>query len=135
MAPALFAGGQRPAQGRALTQPLEGRSSMAQFIALEVALELASALGPLLTAVQQHDRDLASQLRRAGASVASCFSEGALRTGGDRQHLFRTAGGSAAEVRTQLQIAVAWSYVADSEARPAIALADRCAALSWRLTR
>ena len=54
---------------------------MARFEALELALELARALGALLPQIQQHDRDLAAQLRRAGASVPSCLSEGAQRQG------------------------------------------------------
>ena len=107
---------------------------MARFAALDVAFELARALGPVLPQVAQHDRDLSSQLRRAGASVPSCLSEGAQRAGKDRLQLYRTAGGSAAEVRTQLELAVAGGYVGESAAAPAVALADRVVALAWRLT-
>ena len=39
------------------------------FHAHEVALEMAVALRPCLEALARHDRDLASQLRRAAASV------------------------------------------------------------------
>jgi len=53
---------------------------------------------------------MASQLRRAGTSVPSCLSEGAQRAGKDRLHLYRTSAGSAAEVRTQVELAVAWGY-------------------------
>ncbi len=52
---------------------------MAKFEALELAFELVVARGHVLPAVQTHDRDLASQLRRAGASVPSCLSEDAQR--------------------------------------------------------
>jgi four helix bundle protein len=107
---------------------------MTHFIALNVALELVEALGALLAQVQQHDPKLAAQLRAAGTSVPSCFSEGAQRTGRDRLHLYRTAGGSAAEVRTQLKIAVAWGFLPTAQAERALALADSCVALAWRLT-
>jgi four helix bundle protein len=107
---------------------------MARFEALEVAFALARALGPVLAQVAQHDRDLASQLRRAGASAPSCLSEGAQRAGKDRLQLYRTAGGSAAEVRTQVELAVAWGYLGESAAAPVLALADRVVAMAWRLT-
>ncbi len=47
------------------------------FEALDIAFELARALGPLLVSIGRYDRDLVSQIRRAGASVPSCLSEGA----------------------------------------------------------
>ena len=107
---------------------------MAKFIALDIAFQLARALGPVLSQVALHDRDLAGQLRRAGTSAPSCMSEGAQRAGKDRLHLYRTAGGSAAEVRTQLKVAVAWGYVDESVAAPVIELADRLVGIVWRLT-
>ncbi len=107
---------------------------MAGFEALEVAFELARALGCVLERVEQRDRDLASQLRRAGASVPSCLSEGSQRAGKDRLHLYRTSGGSAAEIRTQVELAVAWGYLDRPAAEPVLALADRVIALTWRLT-
>ena len=106
---------------------------MAKFEALELALQLARALGNVLPQVQQHDRDMASQLRRAGTSVPSCLSEGAQRAGRDRIQLYRTSAGSAAEVRTQLELAVAWGYLERASAAPVQALADRVVAITWRL--
>src|SRR5450432_1781750 len=107
---------------------------MNRFVALKVALELVHALGALLPTIRQHDKDLASQLRRAGSSIPSCLAEGNKRVGRDRLHLFRLAGGSAAEVHTQLEIAVAWGYVSRTDIEAALALADRAGALAWRLT-
>lgn len=106
----------------------------ATFQALEVALQLIVAVRPLIPAIAKHDPDLAKQLRKACTSVPSCFSEGAQRRGRDRQHLYRVSGGSAAEVHTQLAIAVAWGYVGQSAVSPAQQLADRCVALAYRLT-
>ena len=105
-----------------------------KFEALEVALELARALGRVLERVQRCDRDMAGQLRRAGASVPSCLSEGAQRTGKDRFHLYRTSAGSAAEIRTQVQLALAWGYLDAETVAPIEALADRVVAITWRLT-
>jgi four helix bundle protein len=87
-----------------------------QRFALELAFELARALREPLGIIARHDRDLSCQLRRAGGSVASCLSEGAQRCGKDRLHLYRVSAGSAAEVRTQLQLATAWGYL-DQQAR------------------
>ena len=106
---------------------------MARFEALHLAHELAGALGALLPQIQRHDRDLALQLRRACASAPSCLSEGAQRSGGDRLQLYRTAAGSAAEVHTQLRLAVAWHYVDLGAAQEALDLADRVVAITWRL--
>jgi four helix bundle protein len=66
--------------------------------------------------------------------VPSCLSEGSQRAGQDRLQLYRTGAGSAAEVKTQLEIAVAWGYVEAQRAEPALALADRVVAITWRLT-
>ena len=107
---------------------------MAKFEALEIAFELAEALGHVLPMVQKHDRDLASQLRRAGVSVPSCLSEGAQRAGRDRLQLYRTSAGSAAEIRTQVRLAVAWGYLDRASADKVAELADRVVAMTWRLT-
>ena len=108
---------------------------MAHFEALQLALELASELRLIVKRIAQHDRDLASQVRRAATSVASCLSEGAQRTGKDRLHLFRISAGSAAEIKTQLKLALAWGYVECQQAARALTLADRMVAITWRLTR
>jgi len=107
---------------------------MAYFEALQLALKLAEALGPLLVRLQQHDRDLASQIRRAATSVASGLSEGSGRTGKDRQHLYRISAGSAAEVKIQLQLAITWGTLDAASTSAALALADRVVAITWRLT-
>ena len=108
---------------------------MANFEALELALELARQLGKVLERIQHQDRDMASQLRRAATSVPSCLSEGSQRIGRDRLHLYRISAGSAAEVKVQLQLAVAWGYVEAEQAEHVLQLADRMVAITWRLTR
>ena len=74
------------------------------------------------------------QLRRAAASIASNFSEGSQRVGGDRLHQYRIAAGSAAEARVQLRLAVAWGYIDREVAEPSVQLADRLVGLGWALT-
>jgi four helix bundle protein len=107
---------------------------MAKFEALEVALEMVRELAKLLPAIERHDKALARQIREAGSSSPACFAEGARRVGRDRLHLYRVAGGSAAEVVVHLRTAVAWTYVTEAQAKPAADLGDRVAAMGWRLT-
>ena len=106
---------------------------MAKFEALELALELAAALGKLLPHIQKHDRDMVGQLKRAGTSAPACLSEGAQRAGKDRLQMYRTSGGSAAEIRTHVQVAIAWGYVTTEAAADTLNLADRLVAMTWRL--
>jgi four helix bundle protein len=106
-----------------------------RFRTLDAAVELISLLREPVAAIARRDRDLADQLRRAATSVPSNISEGAQRTGKDRLHFFRIAAGSAAEVRTQLQIAVAWGDIDEAAAKAPLELVDRALAMLWKLTR
>jgi four helix bundle protein len=85
------------------------------------------------SSVEKKDRDLASQIRRAAASITLNLREGAERRGKDREHLWRIAAGSAAEVDEALHIALAWDYAPAELVTPAQALASRVIALLWRL--
>ena len=62
------------------------------------------------------------------------LAEGAHRAGRDRLYLYTVAGGSAAEVRTHLAVAAALGYVPDADTVEPDRLADRAAAMAWRLT-
>jgi four helix bundle protein len=106
-----------------------------RFHALESAIELASVIAPHIKRLERREKSLAEQLRRAVTSAASCLAEGNRRVGKDRIHLFRTAEGSAAEVHTQLRIAVALGAIGNDDAKAAIELADRVAAMCFGLTR
>jgi four helix bundle protein len=101
------------------------------FIAYEVALELITALRPIVPIIQQQDSDLADQLRRAGSSVVLNLAEGNRSAKGNKQKHFAIAHGSASEVRAALQTAVAWGWIDVSMAAPAVL--DRLMALLWRL--
>ena len=64
---------------------------------------------------------------------SACLSEGARRVGKDRLQLYRTSGGSAAEIRTHVKVAIAWGYVTTEAATDTLHLADRLVAMTWRL--
>jgi four helix bundle protein len=104
------------------------------FDALDTAIQLVAALRAPLVRLQQHDRDLTSQTRRAASSVALNLGEGQRRAGADRVHCFRIAAGSAAEVGVALRVAEAWGHLDAAGLTEARALLDRVLAMTWRLT-
>ena len=104
------------------------------FDALDTAIQLVAALRAPFGRVQQHDRDLAGQARRAASSVALNLREGQRRSGRDRLQHFRIAAGSAAEVSVALRVAEAWGYLDGAGLAEVRALLDRLQAMTWRLT-
>ena len=104
------------------------------FDAYDFAIELVRQCKPLVERVATRDASLADQLKRAATSVALNLAEGRRRAGKDRLHLWRVAGGSAAEVRAGLEVADAWGYLDSGAANEAVALCDRLGAITWRLT-
>ena len=105
------------------------------FDALTCSLDLVRTLAPIVRIIGSHDGKLADQVRRAASGIGLTLAEGAERRGRDRLHLFRTALGSAAEVRTALAIAVAWGYLTPADTADADAMLDRIRAMTWRLAR
>jgi four helix bundle protein len=102
------------------------------FICQEKAIQLVTKLQPLVPIIERHDRDLADQLRRAGASVVLNLAEGSGSAKGNRAKHFAIARGSAAEVKAALRLAVAWRWVEERDTEPA--LLDEVLAMLWRLT-
>ena len=102
--------------------------------AYDVSVELIRRLRGLVAHIQTSDGDLANQIRRAASSVPLNLSEAQRRVGRDRSHLFRIAAGSATELRAALQVAEAWGYVGAADLAEPLALIDRLAAMTWRLT-
>ena len=101
--------------------------------AYDRSLQLLRSLVPVLKALATQDPELTKQLRRAAQSVGQNLSEGNQRAGKDRRHLFRIALGSAAEVTTALQQAVALESLAPAQVAEALELADRIRAMTYRL--
>ena len=104
------------------------------FEVYEVSKEAVRELRPLLKTVQEHDRDLARQMRRASSSTILNIAEGWRRLGRDRRQHYVIAAGSNAEVRAALDVCDALGYL-DSESFAAVdALLDRVSAMLYRLT-
>ena len=76
---------------------------------------LLSTLRPVIAGISRQDRDLARQLRRAATSVLLNLAEGSGQRGGHRRERYRTALGSAWEVRACIDAGVALGYVDEPE--------------------
>ena len=96
---------------------------------LDVSLDAVRALRPLVVVVQRHDRDLASQLRRAASSIVLNVAEGNRSQGANARVRFFTAAGSTSETRAALKLAVAWGYTSVELATESEALLDRTAGM------
>ena len=80
------------------------------------SLQMLTALRPVATKIEMHDRDLGRQLRRAATSVVLNIGEGSGNSGGTRRERYRTALGSARESTACLDAAVALGYVDEIDA-------------------
>jgi len=100
-----------------------------------LSLEMIAALRLLVERIRKHDRSLADQIVRAASSVALNIGEANGSDPGNRRARLHTAAGSASEVRSALQVAVAWGYVPPAQAQEADALVDRVLAMLFRLRR
>ena len=85
---------------------------------------------PLVEAIAHHDRELASQARRALSSVLLNAAEGFGSRGGNARLRFHSARGSLYEARAALECAIVWGYV---EAARAEAILAELHALGGRL--
>ena len=102
------------------------------FIAYEVSVQLVQSIRPLMPVIEQADRDLADQLRRAASSVVLNLAEGQRSAKGNRQKHYSIAHGSANEVKAALELACAWGTLADAQRQRDIL--DRLLGLLWGLT-
>ena len=105
-----------------------------RFDLYDVTLEMIGTLRPLVERLRQRDRDQALQLKKAANSVLANVAEGSRRQGRDRLHCWTIAAGSAAEVRVQIEAALAWGDVDPDITTAALGLLDRALAMLWRLT-
>jgi four helix bundle protein len=95
-------------------------------------IEVLKMLAPIIREIARHDADLARQARRAASSIALNTAEAHGSSGGNERMRFRSALGSAHEVRACLDVAEALGYIdpVDPRLRDAI---DRIAATLYRL--
>jgi len=68
-------------------------------------------LKPVLAIIARHDKDLERQVRRAACSVVLNIAEGEHSSDGHRRERFRTARGSAGEVRGGVDAAEAFGLI------------------------
>jgi four helix bundle protein len=103
------------------------------FEAKEMAKQIVIEIRPMLVEIKKRDADLFDQAYRAAKSMALNVAEGGKRTGKDRNYHFSVSAGSADELKTALEIAVAFGLIAEASLTPALALLDRELAMLWRL--
>jgi four helix bundle protein len=101
----------------------------------EKAVAMVKSVSALSRKVQQHDADLARQMRRACTSVPLNMVEGWHGLGGNRVARFHTAMGSARETLACLDVAVAVGYLSNREVGDDLDRIDHIVAVLWRLSR
>jgi four helix bundle protein len=87
----------------------------------DVMLDAITTMRSMVRDIERHDRDLASQLKRAASSVALNLAEGSGSFGGVRTQRYRTALGSARETLSCLLVAERFGYL---DAMPAALVAQ-----------
>jgi four helix bundle protein len=100
----------------------------------DVIVTFLGELRPLIEGIARHDRDLADQARRAGASIALNAAEGSGARGRNRGLRYATALGSAREVRAALHVAQAFGYLEVVDA-PAMGHLDHIIGTLVKVTR
>jgi four helix bundle protein len=109
---------------------MKQQTSSSNFVALECAYELVSAIAPALKEIGRSDNALMKQLTRATASIAMNLAEGSGRCGADRRYHFRVAHGSMLEVEAGFEVAHRFGWLREV---PAVAQRRRLTALLWSL--
>src|SRR5262245_2961491 len=92
---------------------------------LEAVLGVIGLVRPLAERIGRHDRDLATQLRRALNSVGLNVSEGFGAHAGNARLRFESARGSLYETHAAIRIAGAWGYISEEQAAEALVAIDR----------
>ena len=109
-------------------------TNRSRFQAFNISLDMIRAARECIVNIRAHDAELATQLRKAAASVPLNLAEGNRRVGRDKLNRFRIAAGSADEVRACLLVAEAWGYVTPGDIKDALELIDRLLAILWTIT-
>ena len=98
-----------------------------------VVIKMLRLLRPVIAQIAKHDAGLADQTKRAGQSVALNTGEGAYSQGRNVRARFHTALGSAGEIRSCLDVALAFGYIEDVDPELLDKL-DHIIATLYRLT-
>ena len=108
--------------GGRLERSARGETEAPMLRIHSVAIQCCRSVAVIAREVARHDGDLARQLRRAMASVALNISEGSGSQGRNRNARYFNALGSANEVSTALEVALAFGYMTDVDAELAARL-------------
>ena len=100
----------------------------------ELALLLVKSVCRLARIVEQHDKDLARQMRRAVISVPLNTQEGLYSRAGNRVARFHDAMGSAKETMACLHVSVAAEYLAQRQVDEDLVRIDQIVAGLYRLS-
>ena len=101
----------------------------------KVAIEMVRSVCRLSRKVQQHDPDLARQMRRACTSVPLNMAEGWHGQAGNRRARFETAMTEARETLAALDVSVAIGYLSEGEVALDLDRLDHIVAVMWKLCR
>jgi len=99
----------------------------------EVSLAVVRSVCALANRVQQKDKDLARQMRRACTSVPLNMQEGLYGRGGTRVARFHDAMGSAKETMACLHVCVAAGYLVQAQVEADLVRIDHVVAGLYRL--
>ena len=99
----------------------------------QLALEVVASVYRLAEEVQRRDRDLASQMRRASASVVLNLGEGMYSQGGRKVSRYFDSMGSARETVACLHVCVATRLLSQTKVDADLARLDRIIGGLYRL--
>jgi len=99
-----------------------------------IALELVASVAKLSRKVQEHDPDLARQMRRAMVSIPLNMQEGLYSRGGNRVARFHDAMGSAKETMASLDVSVAAEYLPPESVIDDLERIDHIVATLWKMS-
>jgi four helix bundle protein len=102
---------------------------------LNQTFETIQLVRPIVESVARRDRDLSSQIRRAMSSVGLNLAEGFGTAAGNARLRFETARGSLYEAQAGIGLAVAWGFVAQNNAAPALEAMDKLGGRIFGLSR
>jgi four helix bundle protein len=100
----------------------------------QIALELVASVVKLARKIQEHDPDLARQMKRAVASVPLNMQEGLYSRGGNRVARFHDAMGSAKEIMAALDVSVAAEYLEPEAVLADLERIDHIVATLWNMS-
>ena len=99
----------------------------------EIWMIVVASVYRLAKKIQQHDKDLAQQMRRAVASAALNMSEGMYSRGGNKVARYHDSMGSARETMSCLHVCEAAEFVTHAEIEADLERIDHVIAGLYRL--